>query len=106
MKNLSRFTLDALFQGVSSLFVLAYNSATVNFDDNPVNNTNNRVLRDSHRKYFLPRLDITSYNVLIDQRNFYDQPVNDQIKRYHETRKLAAGEEMIKRQMFARLSLL
>ena len=33
----------------------------------------NPVERDSHRKYFLPRVDIKDYNVLIDGRNFYDQ---------------------------------
>ena len=42
----------------------------------------NKVERDSHRKYFLPRVDITKYNVLIDDRNFYDQPISDEIKKY------------------------
>ena len=32
---------------------------------------------DSLRKYFLPRVDITKNNVLIDGRNFYDQPIDD-----------------------------
>ena len=50
------------------------------------------IKRDSHRKYFLPRLDITNYNVLIDGRNFYDQPINDQIKKYDEIRKIATGK--------------
>ena len=45
--------------------------------------------KDSHRKYFLPRVDITNYNVLIDGRNFYDQPISDQIKKYDEIRKIA-----------------
>ena len=45
--------------------------------------------RDSPRKYFLPRVDITNYNVLIDGRNFYDQPINDQIKKHDEIRKFA-----------------
>ena len=31
--------------------------------------------------YFLPRLEINSYNVLIDGRNFYDQPINESIKK-------------------------
>ena len=50
------------------------------------------VERDSHRKYFLPRVDITNYNALIDGRNFYDQPINDQIKKYDEIRKIATGK--------------
>ena len=77
--NLKRFPLDASFQGVNILFVLAFDNT---------NNGDNKVERDSHRKYFLPRVDITSYNVLIDGRNFYDEPINDQIKKYGEIRKI------------------
>ena len=75
-KNLARFPLDAYFQGVNRLFVLAFENTTENdnaYDDPPINNIANRVQRDSHRKYFLPRVDITKYNVLINGRNF--QPV-------------------------------
>ena len=81
-KNLTRFYPDTSFQGVTKLHVLAYNDT----------NDANKVERNSHRKYFLPRLNITSYNVLIDERNFYDQPVNSQIKNYNEIRKIATGE--------------
>ena len=63
--NLKIFPLDASFQGVNRLFVLGFND---------INNAANRVQRNSHRKYFLPRVNITNYNVLIDGRNFYDQP--------------------------------
>ena len=91
--NLTRFPLDASFQGVRRLFVLAFNNTTVNVPNNPINNTNNRVLRNSHTKYFLPRVNITNYNVLIDGRNFYDQPINDIIKQYDEIRKTATGQE-------------
>ena len=64
-----------LSQGVNRMFVLA-------FDD--TENGNKKVERDSHRKYFLPRIDITNYNILIDGRNFYDQSINDQIKKYDQ----------------------
>ena len=50
------------------------------------------IKRESHRKYFLPRVNITNYNVLFDGRNFYDQPINDQIKKYGEIRKIATGQ--------------
>ena len=85
-------TKDALFQDVNRLFVLAFNNTTQNVAGNPSNNTANRVQRDSHRKYFLPRVNITNYNVLSDGRNFYDQPINDQIKKYDEIRKIATGK--------------
>ena len=55
-------------------------------------NTVNRFERKSDRKCFLPRVDITNYNVVIDTRNFYDQPINDQIKKYDEIRKIATGK--------------
>ena len=85
-------TKDALFQDVNRLFVLAVNNTAQNVAGNPSNNTANRVQRDSHRKYFLPRVNITNYNVLSDGRNFYDQPINGQIKKYDEIRKIATGK--------------
>ena len=82
--NVTRFPLDDSFQGVNRLFVLAFNNAS---------NDANKVERDIHRKYFLPRVNITNYNVLIDGTNFHDQPINDQIKKYDEIRKVATGKE-------------
>ena len=66
--NLTRFLLDASFQGVRRLFVLGF--------DNTENGAK-KVEKNSHIKYFLPRVNITNYNVLIDGRNFYHQPIND-----------------------------
>ena len=81
--NVTRFPLDASFL-FNRLFVLGFNNTTEDVAGNPINNTANRVQRDSHRKYSLPGVNITNYNVLIDGRNFYDQPINDQIKKYDE----------------------
>ena len=81
--NVVRYPLDAFFQDVNRLLVLAFDN-TENGDKN--------VERNSHRKYFLRRIDITNYNVLIDGRNFYDQPISDQIKKYDEIRKIATGK--------------
>ena len=74
------------------MLALAFNNTTVNVANNPINKTNKRVERNSHRKNFLPRVDITNYNVLINDRNLYDQPINDQIKKYNEIRKIAPGQ--------------
>ena len=74
------------------MFVLVFNDTTVNVSDNAINNTNNRVLRNSHKKYFLLRVNITNFSVLIDGRNFYDQPINDLINQYNEIRKTATGQ--------------
>ena len=45
----------------------------------------------SNKKYFLPRGKIKNYKVLIDGRNFYDQPINDIIEQYDKVRKVSAG---------------
>ena len=66
-----RELLDSSWQGVKRLFVLAYNNTA---DDN------GQVSIDSFRKYFLPKVKIENYNIEIDGRNFYDQPINDSIK--------------------------
>ena len=68
------------------MFVLAFNNTTVDVPNNTTNNTNNRVERNSYTKYFLPRVNI------IDRRNFYDQPINDQVKNYHEIRNIATEQ--------------
>ena len=56
-------------------------------------NTNaNRVTADSHRRYFLLRIKIVNYNIETDERNFYDQRINDSIKPYEEVRKISTGQ--------------
>ena len=62
------------------MFVLAYAN-----DDNATN-------KNSYRKYYLPRLKIKNYNFEIDGRNFYDQSINDLIKKYNEIRKVSTGQ--------------
>ena len=76
--------LSASFQGVKILFVLAY------FID--ASGANNKAGIKNNKKYFLPRREIINYNVLIDGRNIYDQPINDLIKQYDEVRKVSTGK--------------
>ena len=87
--NLTRFPLDASFQGVRRLFVLVFNNATANVPNDLINNANNRVERNSHTKYFLPKGNIIDFNLLINGRNFFDQPIDDLIKQYDKIRKIA-----------------
>ena len=89
--GVTRFALDAAFQGVNKLFVLAFEDTRADEAADapaPRNLVANRVIRDSYRKYFVPHVDITSYNMLIDGRNFYDQPINDSIRKHDEIRKI------------------
>ena len=74
--------LDPSYQGAKRLFVLTYNN-TVRDD---------QVSIDSFKKYFLPRAKIENYNIEIDGKNFYDQPINDSIKQYDEIRKISTGQ--------------
>ena len=65
------------------MFVIAYSRA-----DNEPN-------RNSQQKYYLPRVDLKKYNVIIDGRNFSDNPVESDIEKYKELRKvmIAKGED-------------
>ena len=75
--------LDPSFQGVNRLFAMAYNRG----DGQPT--------RNGQRKYYLPRIDINKYNVIIDGRNFYDNPIESDIEKYRELKKvvIAKGED-------------
>ena len=93
--GITRFDFDAAFQGVNKLFVLAFEDTRADEAVDapaPRNLVANRVIKYIYRKYFVPRVDITSYNVLIAGRNFYDQAINDSIRKYNEIRKIATGK--------------
>ena len=72
--------LDPSFQGVNRLFVMAYNRA------------NGQPTRNGQRKYYLPRINLEKYNVIIDGRNFYDNPIESDIKKYRELKKVMIGK--------------
>ena len=80
-----RELLDSSRQGVKRLFVLAYNNKA----------GNDQVSVDSYKKYSHPRVKIENYNIEIDGRNFYDQPINDSIKQYGKIRKYQQDKVMI-----------
>ena len=86
--NLTRFPLDASFEGVRILFVLALHNT----------DGDKTVERSITRKYFFPIVNITNYNVLIDGRNFNDQPINDLIKNTTRLERLQQDKEMITQQ--------
>ena len=82
VKKYMRKLLDSSYQGVKRLFVVAYDNAA----------GNNQVSIDSIKKYFLPRVQIENYNIEIDGKNFYDQPINGLIRQYDEVRKISTGQ--------------
>ena len=69
--------INPIFQGVNRLFVLSFE------------NENGRT---SHSAYYLPKIEIKDYNVMIDGKNFFDQPINSMTKTYENIRKITTGQ--------------
>ena len=69
--------VDPSFQGLNRFFVLSFE------------NENDRT---SHSTYYLPKVGIKDYNVMIDGKNFFDQPINSMIKTYENIRKITIGQ--------------
>ena len=71
------YMIDPSFQGVNRLFVLSFE------------NENDRT---SHSTYYLPKVEIKDYNVMIDGRNFFDQPINSMDETYENIRRTTTGQ--------------
>ena len=69
--------IEPSFQGVNRLFVLA-------FEDD--------AQRTSNKRYYIPNVEIKDYNVMIDGKNFFDQPINSMNKTYENIRKITIGQ--------------
>ena len=54
--------IEPSFQGVSRLFVLAFE---------------NDAQKTSNKRYYIPNVEIIDYKVMIDGKNFFDQPVKN-----------------------------
>ena len=65
------------FQGVNRLFVISFE---------------NEDAGRSHSNCYLPLLEIKNYNDAIDGKNFFDQPINSNLKTYENIRKIATGQ--------------
>ena len=67
-----------VFKGVNRLFVLSFEHENG---------------RTSHSEYYLPKVEIKKdYNVKIDGKNVFDQPINNDIKTFKIIRKNATGQ--------------
>ena len=69
--------INPSFRGVNRLFVLS------------IENNDGRT---SYTKYYLRLVEINNYNVVIDRRNFFDQPVKNSLRTYDNIRKIATGQ--------------
>ena len=68
------FLIDPSFQGVNRLFVLLFE---------------NEVDRKVHTGYYLPKAEIKDYIVMIDAKNFFEQPVKSDLRTYDNIRKIS-----------------
>ena len=78
--NQFRYFLESNFVGVNRLFVLVYP------------NRNDDLKTFKAKRYYLPKGIIKNYNVIIDGKNFYDQSIDTDVKRFEEIRKLRTGQ--------------
>ena len=69
--------INPSFQGVNRLFVLSFE------------NENGRT---SHSTSYLSKVEIKDYNVVIDGKYFFDQPINSMTRTYKNIRKITIGQ--------------
>ena len=56
------------------------------------NRVDGKPTRNGQRRYYLPRIDLNKYNVIIDGRNLYDNPIESDIEKYRELKKVMIGK--------------
>ena len=50
------------------------------------------MIKTYNQKYYLPRIDLKKYNVIIDGRNFYVNPIESDVEKYRELKKVMIGK--------------
>ena len=75
-KNLN-YLIGSSFEAISILFIFAFES-----DDQ----------RISSKRYYIPNVEIKDYNVMIDGKNVFDQPVKNDKVTYENIRKITTGQ--------------
>ena len=56
------------------------------------NRVDGKPTRNGQQKYYLSRIGLEKYNVIIDGRNFYDNPIQSDIEKYREFKKVMIGK--------------
>ena len=56
------------------------------------NSANDQPTRNGQRKYYSLRINLNKYNVIIDGRNFYENPIESDIEKYRELKKVIIGK--------------
>ena len=69
--------VEPSFNGINILFILAFE---------------NDGQRTSHSGYYLTNVELKDYSVMIDGKNFFDQPIKDNKVTYENIRKIDTGQ--------------
>ena len=69
--------IEPSFEGGNRLFVLTFE---------------NDMQRTSKKRYYIPNVEIKDYNVMIDGKNFFEQPVKNDKVTYENIRRIATGQ--------------
>ena len=72
--------VEPSFQGINRLFALAFE------------HDNDNDLRATNKRYYIPNVELKNYNVMIDGKNFFDQPVRNNKVTCENIRKIAIGQ--------------
>ena len=48
--------------------------------------------RRSYSNYYLPKVEVKDYNIMINGKNFFDQPINNDFKTNENIRKISIGQ--------------
>ena len=56
------------------------------------NRANGQPTRNGQQKYYLPRIDLEKYNVITDGRSCYDNPIESDIEKYRELKRVMIGK--------------
>ena len=71
------FLVNCSFQGVNRLFALLFQ---------------NEIDRKVHTGYYLPQVETKYYNVMIDGKSFFNQPVESDMTTHDNIQKIATGQ--------------
>ena len=71
------YLIDPSFQEVNRIFIFPFE---------------NNAHQKGYKQYFDPTVEIKDYNVMIDEKNFFDQPVKSDLRIHENIRKIVTGE--------------
>ena len=83
VNNNLNILVDTTFTNVNRLFVLAYG----------VDNNNNNYSRQSPFEFYLPKVMVKAYNVIIDKLAFFDLPIKTEEEAYEKIIDISRNNE-------------